>query len=182
MNEVILIAHGSIDGVGDFWNGVYHPLRCPAHLLVLAGMALFAGQRARFKNPMMAFLGAAVVGLFLTQLPGVPELPSVVPAAVAAVLGVLVALRKSLPQVLGIGLFAIGGLSLGWDSAPEQGSGWVVFKLLLGTWTGLALLSLNLVHYAAMVPKRPLLKVGFRVLGSWACAISALNLALTLRK
>jgi len=179
---MILIAHGSIDGIGDLWNGVFHPLRCPAHLLVITGMALFSGQRARFRNPVMAFLVAAAFGLFLTQTPGLLETPPVLPAALAAVFGILVALRKPLPQAFTISLFAIGGLLLGWDSAPEAGSGWAVFKLLLGTWIGLALLSLNAVNYAAMVPKKPLLKIGFRVLGSWIVAISMLYIALSLRR
>lgn len=178
---MILIAHGSIDGIGDLWNGVFHPLRCPAHLLVIAGMALFAGQRARFRNPVTAFLGAAAVGLLLTQIPGVLETPPVLPAALASVFGILVALRKALPQAFAISLFAIGGLLLGWDSSPEADSGWAVFKLLLGTWIGLALLILNAVNYASMCPKKPLVKTGFRVVGSWIVAISVLYLALSFR-
>lgn len=182
MNALLPLAHGSIEGIGDLWNGVLHPLRCPSHLLVLVALALFAGQRHRFKTAIIVFLSAAAAGLLFTRLPGVSETPAVFPCALSAIAGALVALRRPLPRIIPPILFGTAGFLLGWDSAPDQALGWTVFKLLLGTWLGLALLVLNLTNYAAMVPKRAWLKIAFRVLGSWITAISILYLALSLRR
>ncbi|NBV85384.1 MAG: hypothetical protein EBS01_03775, partial [Verrucomicrobia bacterium] len=57
MIDPIPLAHGTIDGIGDIWNGILHPLREPAHLLVVLGLALLAAQRSRITPPLIAFLG-----------------------------------------------------------------------------------------------------------------------------
>jgi hypothetical protein len=94
----------------------------------------------------------------------------------------MVALRHPFPKFAPIAVFSISGFCLGWDSATEIAPIGTVFKILIGTWIGLALLILNLVNYAAMCPKKPWIKIGFRVLGSWIIAISSLALALALRR
>ena len=182
MNFLITLAHGSIEGVGDLWNGLLHPLRSPAQILVLVGLGLFAGQRKRFKQPVLVFLFAAALGLACTRIPGVPEPRASLPCLLSALTGVLVVLRRPLPSVAENLLFAACGFVLGWDSAPDETSAWVVFKILVGVWAGLAVLLLNLANYAAMVPGKQWLKIAFRVLGSWITAISALYLALSLKR
>lgn len=182
MNFLVTFAHGSIEGVGDLWNGLLHPLRSPAQILVLVGLGLFAGQRKRFKQSVIVFLSAAALGLICTRIPGVPEPLSALPCLLSALTGILVVLRRPLPSVAENLLFGACGFVLGWDSAPDETSAWVVFKILVGVWAGLAVLLLNLANYAAMVPGKQWLKIAFRVLGSWITAISALYLALSLKR
>ena len=39
------LAHGSIEGIGDFYSGILHPALVPAHLLVLLSLGLLLGQQ-----------------------------------------------------------------------------------------------------------------------------------------
>jgi urease accessory protein len=177
-----IIAHGSIEGIGDLWNGVLHPLRSPAHLLVIAGLGIYAGQRLRFKNEVLAFILCTALGLVCTQSPLLPEIPAGIPCVFAALAGAMVALRRPFPKALSLMLFCGAGFAVGWDSGAEVSPGWVSLKILAGTWLGVSVLILNLANYAAMVPKKAWLKIGARVLGSWITAISALYLALLLKR
>lgn len=180
--HLCLLAHGSIEGVGDLWNGLLHPLRSASHLLVLFALGLFAGQRRRFKRAVIVFLGAALLGLLCTTLPGISEPPAFLPCLISAGAGILVALRRPYPRAVEYILFGLAGGVLGLDSAPDGATGWVLLKILLGVWLGLSVLLLNLTNYAAMCPRKPWLNIAFRVLGSWIAAISVLTLALSLRR
>ncbi len=182
LNLLLPLAHGSIEGIGDLFNGILHPLRSPAHILVLVGLGLFAGQRYRFKSAVVAFLVAAALGLGFTQVPGVGEMPVGSPCVLSAILGLLVALRRPVPPPVVAAFFGVSGFLLGWDSAPDPSPIWVSAKILLGVWVGLAVILLNFANYAAMCPRKAWVKIAFRVLGSWTTAISALYLALTLRR
>jgi len=178
------IAHGTIEGIGDLWNGVLHPLRSPAHLMVLCGLALVAGQRTKITPPLIAFLLASAGGIGFSLLGprlGIPEALPLLPCVLAGLAGVIAAARIPLRSVALLGLFAAGGFVLGWDSGQDPAEPWVMFKLLLGAWIGLAVALLNFANYAAMCPKRPWTKIGFRVLGSWVLASSILFLAFTMR-
>jgi hydrogenase/urease accessory protein HupE len=182
VNLFFPIAHGSIEGLGDLWNGLLHPLRSPAQLLVLVGLGLFAGQRRRFRPFAVPFLCASVAGLSLTQWKLVPEPPVFLLCLVSAFVGLWVALRKPMPLIAGQLLFGAAGFVLGWDSTPETESLVSTVKVLLGVWAGLAVLLVNLASYAQMAPRRGGLKIAFRVLGSWILAISVLYLALNFRR
>ena len=176
------IAHGSIEGIGDLWNGLIHPLRSASHLLLLLSLGLFAGQRRRYKKAVAVFVGCAAAGLIYTRVPGATEpLPALL-CGLSALSGILVTLRRPFPQTAGLLLFGASGFVLGWDSGPDETSGWVSFKILLGVWAGLTVLLLNLASYGAMIPKKTWVKIAFRVLGSWIVAISALSLALSLKR
>lgn len=183
MNALVTLAHGSIEGIGDLWNGVFHPLRSLSHLLVLLTLGLICGQRLRFKGAILAFLAGALGGLCATQLPRIPEAPSVLPCALAALGGAVLVLRLPVKRRALGAFFAVAGAVLGWDSAPDEGAPvWTVLKLLAGTWIGLSLLILNLANYAAMCPRKRWIKIAFRALGSWIIAISIMTLAFALRR
>jgi len=150
----------------------------------LCALALVAGQRTKIAPPLIAFLLASVGGLGFSLLGprlGLPEAPPLVPCVLAGLSGLMVAARIPLKRVALLSLFAAGGFVLGWDSGQDPSPPWVMFKLLLGAWIGLAVALLNFANYAAMCPKRPWIKIGFRVLGSWVIASSILFLAFTLR-
>lgn len=176
------IAHGSIDGIGELWNGLLHPLRSPSHLLIITGLGLYAGQRLRFKNEIACFIICAGLGLACTHSALIPEISMGVPCVASAVVGAMVALRRPFPKAVGLMVFSGSGFIVGWDSAPEVSPGWTSLKILAGTWIGVGVLILNLANYASMVPKKAWLKIGARVLGSWITAISALYLALLVKR
>ena len=182
MTELLILAHGSIEGVGDLWNGLLHPLRSPAHLLVLLTLGLLGGQNSRNKPAIIAFLAASFAGLCCIGGAIVPEPPAWLPSLISGLLGVLAAISLTTPVLAECLLFAVAGLVLGLDSAPDGATGWALFKILLGVWVGLAVLVLNLVNYAAMCPKKRWIAIAFRILGSWVAAISALSLALSLKR
>lgn len=176
------LAHGSIEGIGDLWNGALHPLRSPAQMMVLLGLGLFLGQRRRLRGNVGVFLLAVLFGLALTQWRAIPEPPAYLLCLLSVLVGAFVALRKPFPARVERFLFAASGFLLGWDSQPEEGTFWSTLKVLLGVWIGLAVLLLNFGNYARMVPKKAWVKIGFRVLGSWILAVSILYLAFSLRK
>jgi hydrogenase/urease accessory protein HupE len=183
MLHLFPIAHGSIEGLGDLWNGVLHPLRSPAQVLVLLGLGLFAGQRRRLRPLAVSFLWASAAGFGLNLVwRGIPEPPVFLLCVVSAFLGVWVAIRKPMPTAVAKLLFAVAGWVLAWDSLPEADSLWSAFKVSLGVWVGLAVILLNLGSYAQMAPKKGWVRTVFRVLGSWIMAISVLYLALSLRR
>lgn len=182
MTSLLPLAHGSIEGIGDLWNGALHPLRSPAQMLVLLGLGLFLGQRRRLRGNIGALLLAALPGLAVTQWGAIPEPPSLLLSVLSCLTGALVALRKPLPSWAERFLFAACGFLLGWDSQPEAVPFWSALKVLLGVWMGLAVLLLNFGNYAQMIPKKAWVKIGFRVLGSWILAISTLFLAFHLKK
>src|SRR6478672_7706860 len=61
-------AHTQFTGMGDFLNGVLHPLTTPAHILILLGLALVAGQQTppNLKRPMLVFAPLSAIALLLT--------------------------------------------------------------------------------------------------------------------
>lgn len=136
---------------------------------------------------MGGFLIGSVGGLVFAKFPGVPEPAAYLPSILSGVVGAVVALRKPLPGIVGRFLFAFSGFALGWDSMPdiaaaEESPAAMAFKILLGVWIGLSVLILNLANYAKMAPKRPWVKVAFRVGGSWIMAISVLFLAFAFKR
>jgi hydrogenase/urease accessory protein HupE len=178
----LILAHGSLEGVNQLWNGVLHPLRSPAHWLVLLGLGLFAGQRQRFRRYVWAFAGGMGAGLFGGIWGDGWVFPTGVPCGLAVLLGGVVVVRRALPEWLGWGIYGMAGAVMGWNSGPEDATGWeALLPMGLGAWVGGMAVLLNLANYAAMCPKRPWVKIAFRVLGSWIAAISVLYLALALR-
>jgi hypothetical protein len=55
-----------------------------------------------------------------------------------------------------------------------------LIKTLAGTWIMVIFLVFDLAYYTTLAMRRPWLRVGVRVLGSWIIAISFLVLALSL--
>ena len=65
-------------------------------------------------------------------------------------------------------------LAIGFDSAPEPSSTGVLIKALAGTGIMVIFLVFDLAYYTRLAMRRPWLRVGVRVLGSWIIAISFL--------
>jgi len=170
--------------MGEFVSGALHPVTTPAHVLILLGLGLFAGQQASesLKPPMMAFALSSTVALGLCIFPVVSSVYQPLLLGLALGLGTLVAMEAKIPIIAKIALFLAAGAAIGLDSAPENGSTRAVIKTLLGTWVCLMIVVFDLAVYVSSGVKKKWIRIGVRVLGSWIIAISLLVLAFALRK
>jgi urease accessory protein len=177
-------AHTVTSGVGDFFDGVLHPLTTPAHLLVLLGLGLVAGQHSpsNLKIPLTVFISVSAAALAVTTIGIVKTVYPPVLIGLALVAGLLVALEKPPSALVGGIFFALAALALGLDSAVETGTGIKAAKILLGTWTGLIVVVADIAFYVSSYTKWKWQKVGIRVAGSWITAASFMILAFALRR
>ena len=172
-----------VSGVGDFFGGVLHPLTTPAHVLLLLGLGIYLGQQVplKLKTSLFVFVPVSALALGLTITGLVKTVPPPLIISLALLAGVLVALEIPPATWISRGLFALAALAIGLDSAVETGTGWVVVKTLLGTWTGLIIIVADLAFYSSKFTKWQWQRVGLRVAGSWITAASLMILAFALR-
>lgn len=177
-------AHTTVKGMGEFVSGALHPVTTPAHILILLGLGLLAGQRApeSIKPPMLAFaaVSAVALGLCIPRLISGVYQPLLL--ALALCLGILVAMELRPKSIVVIALFSAAAAAIGLDSGPDAGSYVAVIKTLLGTWICLLVVVFDLAAYVAYGAKQKWIRIGVRVLGSWIIAISLLVLAFALKK
>ncbi|MBK8000474.1 MAG: HupE/UreJ family protein [Verrucomicrobia bacterium] len=176
-------AHSPFPGAGDFIGGLLHPVTSPTHILVIIGLGLMAGRNklAELKEPAIVFTIAAGLGLLLTTTGMIVAVPPAIPVVIALICGAALALEKRLPTVLSTILFAAGALTLGLDSAVENGSTATIIKTLLGNWISLVLLVVDLAIYVTFVGDAKWLKIAIRIVGSWIIAIALMVLAFSMR-
>jgi hydrogenase/urease accessory protein HupE len=173
-------AHTPIEGLGDFYNGMLHPLVVPAHLLALLGVGLLIGRQppAALQPAALGFLAATTLGLLGAGLGW--SLSAETPLlAGAAICGLLLAWGSPLPAWLG----SVSGIALGFAIGTDSGQGisetQAVAAALTGTGVSVYLLFLYALATADSLRKRHWQQVAVRVAGSWIAASSILVLALT---
>jgi len=176
-------AHTVASGVGYFFGGVLHPLTTPAHVLLLLGLGIYLGQQVplKLKTSLFVFVPVSALALGLTITGLVKTVPPPLIISLALLAGVLVALEIPPAAWVSRGLFVLAALAVGLDSAVETGTGWVVVKTLLGTWTGLIIIVADVAFYSSKFTKWQWQRVGLRVAGSWITAASLMILAFALR-
>ncbi len=177
------LAHSPIEGIGEFYGGILHPLLVLPHALALLVFSLLVGQcglRAmRFAYP--AFLLALIPGLFLAGFEVQPAIPyETVLVALAIACGLLVALQTPLPAPLLALLGAVLALLIGMDSGVSGLNRQETFAALCGCWLGAALLLIVIAGLAELA-QRHWQRLALRVVGAWTAASGALVLALALR-
>ena len=173
-------AHSPIAGIGNFYNGMLHPLLVPAHLICVLVLGLLAGQSglAHARVAMLAFPPAMLAGMLAGNWLPAPD-AEVALLALAAILGTLLAVQWRMPVAL-FGLPAlVCGLAVGLDSLPEGQSGSTLLLAMLGALLGSALLLLSAVTLAESLAG-PVQRIALRIAGAWmgAAAILVLSLAL----
>jgi urease accessory protein len=168
-----------MQGVGDFYAGMLHPLTAIEFLLPMIALSLLAGQQAR--TSAIAMLATFPVTLAIGAVIAIPiRLPSIVTwidLGSMAGLGLLVAAALPLPPTLAVALSTLLGLTIGLANGAELGSQVSPYRFV----PGLALAGLMLVTYGIGCVRRlraPWMRIGFRVLGSWIAAIGILVLSL----
>lgn len=173
-------AHSPVKGIGNFYNGMLHPLLVPAHLISLIALGLLAGQQGlpHMRTCMAGFCLALLVGLGLGNTLPEATLETTL-LATSAVLCGLVALQLSLPAWM-LGLPALlCGLFLGMDSSPESLRGSLAVLACMGTALGASLVLLVLSSLAEWL-RTPLQRMAIRIVAAWLGASSILVLSLAL--
>jgi len=175
-----VLAHSPIKGIGNFYNGLLHPLFVPAHLLLLIALGLFIGQKGMYENraAFAVFLVTTAIGLIGAWFSVGGEMDIVLLSA-AAIIGLLLASNLSIGLYFSAIIAALVGLLVGIDSAQETLSGTVKLVTLFGSGVGINLLLLYSMGFADYFNKKPWQKIGVRVIGSWVAASSLLVLALS---
>jgi urease accessory protein len=177
-------AHSPIKGIGDFYNGLFHPLTTPSHVLIIIGLGLLAGRRRPFilKAPMAVFIPLSAAALLVATMTGIKSMHPVLLLGIALGAGILLALDKD-PDTLPLcALFAAGALAMGLDSTAEAGTRLSQAKILLGNWISLVVLVCDIAIYVSLGGEAKWLKIALRVIGSWIVAISLMVLAFSLRR
>jgi len=179
-------AHSPIEGLGDFFNGILHPVFVPAHLLLVFALGLLIGQQGvqANLNAIWAYLlgvamGAVVAGAGLV-LPGPMALLELAVLVTAMGIALLVVLAVRLPSAFLMLLGLSGGVLLGLDSVQAELQGTARHVALFGSAVALYLLLLYPMALAERFSLHPWLRVGVRIIGSWIAASALLVLALLL--
>lgn len=182
----VALAHSPIEGIGNFLNGILHPILIPAHLLLLVALGFHLGQQGNqhIELCLITFALATITGLAISWFVpdtrpfiGIKSVSLVL--ALASFLGLLVAIKPQLPK-LWYGIVAlVAGCLLGIDSAQEALMGKDKFIALLGSGIAIYFLVLYAIVIADYANKKDWLKIGIRVIGSWIAASSVFVLVLS---
>ncbi len=172
-------AHTTIEGIGEFYNGLLHPAVVPAHAIVLVGLGLLLGQQgvAHLWRALPVFAAALAVALLASGQAAVPAAASWLLVAALAC-GLLLASAMHLPIAAGTVLALATAALVGLDSAPDL-VGAERLLTLAGTWLS-ASFAVLWFFALADVGRRPWQQVAVRVAGSWIAAASLMVLALGL--
>jgi urease accessory protein len=175
------LAHSPIEGIGDFYNGLFHPALVPAHLLLLIALGFLIAQKGIYKNRIAfpIFLAASVTGLIIAWFHPVGD-TQIVLLSVAAIVGLAVAADLPVGHYLSATAAALAGLLVGIDSAQETLAGREKLVTFLGTGLGMNLLFVYSIGIVDYFNSKPWQKIGVRIIGSWVAASSLLVLALSL--
>jgi hydrogenase/urease accessory protein HupE len=173
------LAHGSL-AVGDFYTGMLHPFLHFETVLPIVALALWSGQLAdaRAWHLPLVFLGAALVGAVAGMLSIEPCVGRWFLLLPMLVLGLLVAVRGSLPVWLAIVMVLLFGVGQGQANTYDPGRE-IERPLLFLAGFGSAI-GLVLFHVATRVFRYRAfwVQTAVRVLGSWIAATGLLVLVL----
>jgi urease accessory protein len=168
-----------MQGVGDFYAGMLHPVVSIETVLPIVALSLLAGQHRRKTaiHLLAAFPAALIVGALLASLRDAPSLLGIVQLILTAGFGILVAFARRVPSWLLVALGAVLGISAGWANAAELVGQASRFQFI----AGLAVVGLLLLVYGNGLVRNlkwEWTQIAVRVVGSWIAAVSILVLGL----
>jgi hydrogenase/urease accessory protein HupE len=170
-------AHGTLQGVGDFYAGLLHPVIVPAELLAIVASGLLIGRSGLVacQRGIPAFAGAVAAGLVLAfAFAAAADMTTpLVSAALVAAAIVTTGLRP--PIWTAVGLASLAGLAVGFDAAPEANAR--LGALLSGMATVLASTALiTIVAALALQTEKHWQRIAAQIAGSWITASAVLYL------
>ncbi|WP_085028709.1 HupE/UreJ family protein [Ensifer aridi] len=167
-------AHAPLDGVGDFYAGLLHPLIVPVELLAVASVGLLLGfcglRHCRVGIP--AFGCGLIAGLAMGSF-GADGIGSglLLGAALAAAVTVTVGVRMTVAAAASVAV--IGGVAIGLDARPDPQS--FPAALVAGIATVVSGTVVALVVAALVLSRQKFWQdVAVRVAGSWITASGVL--------
>ncbi len=171
-------AHSTIEGIGDFYNGLAHPFVVPAHAMLLIALGLLLGQQGteHVRRGLPAFAAALALALLLSNQATALPLPGVLLGA-GTLTGLLLAAALPLPGWSTLLLALLAGVLVGIDSDPGNQAGIARLTTLAGTWLAASFAVLWFFVVADMRQKA-WQRIAVRVAGSWIAAIAIMVLAL----
>jgi urease accessory protein len=176
-------AHSPVKGMGDFINGLLHPVTTLPHVLIILGLGLLAGRQPirTLKLPLAIFLPLSAVALAFTATGWITAVYPPLLLSLALVLGACLALDWKPSAVATAVLFAAAAIGLGLDSGVETDAAIKRFKTLAGNWLSINVLIFDLAIYISLGAHRPWLRIALRIAGSWMMAIALMMLAFALK-
>jgi hydrogenase/urease accessory protein HupE len=177
------LAHAPIEGIGNFYNGLLHPILIPAHLLLLVAIGLFIGQQGseKVEATLASFALATIIGLTLSWFSIGIQAESLI-LILSTATGLLIAFNPQVKRPVAMIVGALTGFSLGIDSAQEMLSGQEKLASLFGSGIAIYFLALYPMALSSYFNKKTWQKIGVRIVGSWVAASSLLVLALAFSK
>lgn len=179
----ISFAHSPIEGLGNFYNGLLHPVFVPAHLLLLIATGLLIGQQQLENLELIlgTFVVAALSGLTLAWF-SVGEGAEIYILGLSTALGLLVAIGLNMNWLWPVIIALLAGFLIGIDSAQQELSGKDKLVTLFGNAVAIYFIALYVMFLVDQFNKQEWQKIGIRIIGSWVAASSLLVVALTLTK
>ena len=173
------VAHSPIEGIGEFYAGILHPVLVPSHVLALLSLGLLLGQRGldAMRVGYCAFLPAVVLGLVAAGAGVTPVAIEPWLLALSILCALAVVLRLRLPLLVAGVLAALVALAVGLDSSPEITGATRAAAALAGSGLG-ACICLILFAALAELPQHDWQRIAVRVVASWSAASGALVLSL----
>ena len=175
----IALAHSPIKGIGDFFNGMLHPVLVPAQVLVILALGLWFGQNKPAENQVsiFAYLFAVITGLIATSLS--PEYDvSIILLLGATAVGLLIISNMILPKPVYILSGIILGFIIGFDSAQDGLGAKAKWVALFGSGVGIYFLLLYAMALSESLSKKAWQNIAVRVIASWISANALMVLAL----
>ena len=175
----IVLAHSPIKGIGDFFNGMLHPVLVPAQVLVILALGLWFGQNkpAENKSTILLYLFAVIAGLIAANFSlGIDVSIALLVGTVAVGLLIIshIILPKSIYMLIGILL----GFIVGLDSAQNDLSARAKWVTLFGSGVGIYFLLLYAMALSESLSKKTWQNIVVRVVASWISASALMVLAL----
>ena len=172
-------AHSPIKGMGEFVNGMIHPLMVPEQVLVIVSLGLLFGQHQPIKlvHAALFFLGALIAGLLIAGF--TPEIKLATWLLLGAFfIGILIITGIRLPQSLFIVLGILSGILAGLDSNPGDLQGKARVASLFGSGVGIYFLFLYAMAFSESFSRKGWQQVVVKVISSWLSASALMVLAL----
>jgi len=165
-----------------FLQGLQHPFLTPAHLITLIALGVLLGQQAKRNgySALLTFIAFVLASLVSTRFFRIDINAEIILLSLAGLMGVLTAIKLSLPNSITL-IFAIimGGL-IGIDSAPVIIPGLKAAKVyadMAGTLVSASLILISISLLSQLINKL-WQGIALRIIGSWVFASALMVLAL----
>jgi len=173
-------AHSPIEGIGDFYAGLLHPLLIPAQAMAICGLGLWLAQQDLPRQRWAAVALVPSLPLALALAPRLDWNAKALPVTlVALTFGLLAAMRVRATVALVVPAALLLSFVIGLDSVADNATGIPSLRFILGAWLSIALVVFALAVNGSRLT-REWQRIGLRVVGAWIAAASAMVAALAL--